>query len=127
MTGLGVYLLTETSLPQGTCNILRCEVGVPCVSYALLTNHYNANVGASIQDLDFERSVLWQIFKRGSIISFGTLVEFETAVSYRIFLTRALGMDLQYRLHYYSFEQYENLSRARSLTHELLIGMMVAL
>ncbi|TSA15740.1 hypothetical protein D4R75_14465, partial [bacterium] len=44
MTGLGMYLLTETSFQKESNNLLRVEISIPCISYVLLTNRYNANV-----------------------------------------------------------------------------------
>ena len=127
MTGLGVYLLTETSFHNASNNFLSIEINIPCVSYALLTNRYNAYVSEKFDDLNFEQDILWQIFKKGDIVTFNKLFEIQADISYNIFVSSHIGFGLRYRFQYYSFEQYESLLRSKVLKNQFLIGMMVKL
>jgi len=127
MTGLGMYLLTETSFQKESNNLLRVEISIPCISYVLLTNRYNANVSEKFDNVDFEQSLLWQLFKKGDFVSFNRLFEVQADVSYIFFVSNHIGFDLQYRLLYYSFAQYQDLFRARVLNNQFLLGMTVTL
>ena len=127
MTGLGVYILTETSFQNGSNNFLSVEINIPFISYALLTNRYNANVSEKFDDLNFEQNILWQIFKKGDFVTFNKLFEIQADISYNIFVSNHIGFGLRYRFQYYSFEQYESLFHSKVLNNQFLIGMMVKL
>jgi len=127
MTGLGVYFLTETSFQNASNNFLSVEINIPFISYALLNNRYNANVSEKFNDLNFEQSILLQIFKRGDIVTFNKLFEIQADVSYNIFVSNNICFGLRYRFQYYSFEQYESLLHSKVLNNQFLIGMMVKL
>ena len=127
MNGLGIYFLTETSFQKASNNFLSVEINIPFISYALLNNRYNANVSEKFDDLNFEQSVLWQIFKKGDIVTFNKLFEIQADISYNIFVSNHIGFGLRYRFQYYSFEQYESLFHSRVLNNKFLIGMMVKL
>ncbi|MCX6151422.1 MAG: hypothetical protein NTX22_12900 [Ignavibacteriales bacterium] len=127
MTGLGIYLLTETSFQDESNNFLRVEINIPCISYALLSNRYNANVSEKFDDLNFEQSILWQLFKKGNFISFTKLFEIQADISYNIYVSNYIGFGIQYRFQYYSFEQYESLSSSKVLNNQFLIGMTAKL
>jgi hypothetical protein len=127
MTGLGIHVLTETALQQESHNFLRVEVNIPCISYVLLTNRYNANVSETFDNIDLEQNLLWQLFKRGDVVTFNKLFEVQADVSYTYFVSKSIGFDLQYRLLYYSFAQYQDVSRARVLNNQILLGLTVKL
>jgi hypothetical protein len=127
MTGLGIYLLSETSLQKESNNFLRVEISIPCISYVLLTDRYNANVSEKFDNVDFEQSLLWQLFNRGDFVTFNRLFEVQADVSYIFFVSNHIAFDLQYRLLYYSFAQYQDLIRARVLNNQVLLGMTVKL
>ncbi len=127
MTGLGVYILTETSFQNGSNNFLSVEINIPFISYALLTNRYNANVSEKFDDLNFEQNILWQIFKKGDFVTLNKLFEIQADISYNIFVSNHIGFGLRYRFQYYSFEQYESLFHSKVLNNQFLIGMMVKL
>jgi hypothetical protein len=127
MTGLGIHVLTETALEQESNNFLRVEINIPCISYVLLTDRYNANVSQKFDDVDFEQSLLWQLIKKGDFVTFNRLFEVQADVSYIYFVSNHIGFDLQYRLLYYSFAQYQDLFRARVLNNQFLLGVTVKL
>jgi hypothetical protein len=127
MTGLGIHLLTETAIQPESNNFLRVEINIPCVSYVLLADRYNANVGQKLDNIDFEKSILWQLFKKGDFVSFSRLFEVQADVSYIFFVSNHIGFDLQYRLQYYSFAQYQDLFHARVLNNQFLFGLTVKL
>ncbi len=127
MTGLGIHVLTETTIQQESNNFLRVEINIPCISYVLLTNRYNANVSEKFDNIDFEQSLLWQLFKKGDFVTFNKLFEVQADVSYIFFVSNHIRFDLQYRLLYYSFAQYQDLFRARVLSNQFLLGMTVKL
>jgi hypothetical protein len=127
MTGLGIHLLTETAIQQESDNYLRVEINIPCISYVLLSERYNANVSDDFDDIDVDRSVLWQLFKKGNVVTFNRLFEVQADVSYVFFISNRIGFDLQYRLLYYAFAQYEDLFHARVLNNQFLIGVTVIL
>jgi hypothetical protein len=127
MTGLGIYLLTETSFQKGSENVLRVEINIPCISYVLLTDRYNANVSGNFDDLNFEENILWQLFKKGELVSFDKLFEVQADISYDIFVSSHLGFGVRYRFHYYSFEQYQSLFHAKVLNNRFLVGVTVKL
>ncbi len=127
MTGLGIHLMTETALLQEADNYLRAEVNIPCVSYVLFSERYNANVCEKFDDIDLEKNIVWQLFKKGDIVTFNKLFEVQADVTYLFVVSNHIGVNLQYRLHYYSFEQYQDLFRARVLNHQFLLGMTVKL
>lgn len=124
---LGLYLLAETSFQNASNNFLSVEINIPVVSYALLNGRYNAMVSDKFDDLNFDQNVLWQIFKKGDIVTFDKLFEIQADISYKIFVSNHIGFDFRYRLQYYSFEQYESLFHAKVLKNQFLIGMMVKL
>ncbi len=127
MTSLGIYFLTESFFQEESNNFLRVEINIPFISYALLNNRYNANVSEDLDDLDFEQSILWQVFKKGDLVSFNKLFEIQADISYNIFISSHIGFDLRYRFQYYSFEQYQSLLHSKVLNNQFLIGMMVKL
>jgi hypothetical protein len=127
MSGLGIHLLTETAIQQESDNYLRVEINVPCISYVLLTERYNPQVSEKFDDTDFEGNMLWQLFKKGDIITFNKLFEVQADVSYVFFVSKRIGFDLQYRLQYYSFAQYQDLFHARVLNNQFLLGLTVKL
>jgi hypothetical protein len=127
MTGLGIYLLTETSFQNESNNFLEMEINIPCISYALLNNRYNANVSEKFDDLNFEQNILWQLVKKGDVVTFNKLFEVQADVSYIFFVSNHIGFDLQYRLQYYSFAQYKDLFHAQVLNNQFLIGLTVKL
>lgn len=127
MTGMGIYFLTETSIQNESNNFLCVEINIPFISYALLNNRYNANVSEKFDDLNYEESILWQIFKKGDLVTFNKLFEIQADISYNIFVSNHIGIDLRYRFQYYSFEQYESLLHSRVLKNQFLIGLMVKL
>ncbi|MGA3287706.1 MAG: hypothetical protein ABSD46_09790 [Bacteroidota bacterium] len=129
MTGLGICLLTETAIQKESNNYLRVEVNIPCISYVLLPEPYNAKVSEnfSLFDIDPERNILWQIFKKGDFVSFNKLFEMQADFSYIFFVSRYIGFDLHYRFQYYSFTQYQDLFRARVLNNQFLLGLTVKL
>jgi hypothetical protein len=127
MTGLGLYLLTETSFQKGSDNVLSVEIGIPCISYALLNNRYNAVVSGDFDGLDYEQNLLWQLLKKGDVVTFNRLFEVQADVSCMIFVSNHIGVDLRYRFLYYSFAQYEDLFHARVLNNQFLIGLTVKL
>jgi len=127
MTGLGIYLLSETSLQKESNNFLRVEISIACISYVLLTDRYNANVSEKFDNVDFEQSLLWQLLKKGDFVTFNRLFEVQADVSYIYFVSNHIAFDLQYRMLYYSFAQYQDLFRARVLNNQFLLGMTVKL
>ncbi len=127
MTGLGIYFLTETVFRKESNYFLRVEVNIPFISYALLNNRYNANVSEKFGDLDFEKSIMWQIFKKGDLVTFNKLFEIQAEISYIFFVNAHFGFDLRYHFQYYSFEQFESLFRANVLSNQFLIGFTVKL
>lgn len=127
MTGLGIYFLAETSLEKESCNILSLEVNIPFLSYALLTNQYNANVGEDLDELDPEKNIIWQVFKKGRLISFNKLIEAEADLKYNLFVTDYLGITFNYRFQYYSISKFQSVSKAKVLNNSFLIGMTVKL
>jgi hypothetical protein len=127
MAGLGIGLLAETRLQEGSKNILRCEVGIPILTYTFLMDHYNPNVRSTIDNLNEEDDVVWELVKRGQVVSFAKLFEIRAAVSYLLMFTDHVGLDLQYRFHYYSYSEYEGLLRAHVLTNQFLLGVTVAI
>jgi hypothetical protein len=127
MTGIGIYLLTETSFQNESNNFLSVEINIPFISYALLNNRYNAYVSEKFDDLNFEENILWQIFKKGDLITFNKLFEIQADISYNIFVSRHIGFGIRYRFQYYSFEQYQSLLYSKVLNNQFLIGMMVKL
>jgi len=127
MNGLGIYFLTETTLNKETNDFLRVEINIPFVSYTVLNNHYNANVSEDLDDLNFEENVLWQVFRKGNLVSFNKLFQIQADISYNIFVSRYIGFDLQYRFQYYSFKEYKSLLRSKALNNQFLVGLMVKL
>jgi hypothetical protein len=127
MTGLGIHLLTETALQQGSDDYLRVEINIPCVSYVLLPERYNANVSENIDNIDIDKSILWQLFKTGEVVTFNRLFEVQADVAYMFFVSRHVGFDVQYRVLYYSFAQYRDELHARVLNNQVLVGMTVKL
>jgi|WetSurMetagenome_2_1015567.scaffolds.fasta_scaffold92599_1 hypothetical protein len=127
MTGLDIYLLTETSFQSASHNFLSIEISIPCISYALLNSRYNANVSEDFDDLDFQQSLLWQLVKTGGVVSFNRLFGVQAEASYMVFVTNHIGFDVRYRMKYYSFAQFEDLFHARVLNNQLLIGLTVTL
>jgi hypothetical protein len=127
MTGVGIQLLTETAFQQESDNYLRVEIYIPCVSYVLFPERYNANVSEAFDDIDFEKDILWQLFKKGDVVTFNRLVEVQVDVSYTFFVSKHIGIDLQYRWLYYSFAQYQDLLHARVLNNQFLVGLTVKL
>ena len=127
VTSLGVYFLTETSLPRTSRNVLNLELGVPCISYALLNSRFNANVSEEFDVIDLEGDILWQLFKKGNIVSFNRFFGFQADISYSIVFSRYVGCDLRYRLTYYAFAQYEDLLHARAVNNQFLLGLTVIL
>ena len=127
MTGLGIHLLTETAIQQESDNYLRVEINIPCVSYVLFPERYNANVSETFNDIDLEQSIMWQLFTKGRVVTFNRLFEVQADVSYIFFVSNHIAFDLQYRLLYYSFAQYQDLFRARVLNNQFLLGVTVTL
>lgn len=127
ITGIGIYFLTETDFPKGSNNNLSAEINIPFISYALLSGRYNANVSSKFDDLDYEKNVLWQLFKNGNIISFNKLFEIQAEISYSYAVTKRIGLNFSYCFQYYNFVQYESLFSSKAINNQFLIGFMVRL
>lgn len=127
MTGLGIHLLTETAFQQQSDNYLRLEIYIPCVSYVLFPERYNANVSETFDDIDLEKDIVWQLFKKGDVVTFNRLFQLQLDVSYILFVSKHIGIDLRYRWQYYSFAQYQDLFHARVLNNQFLVGLTVKL
>ncbi|MGD0038480.1 MAG: hypothetical protein ABSC53_14435 [Bacteroidota bacterium] len=127
MTGLGIHLLTETAIQQKSNNYLRVEVNFPCISYVLLSGFYNAIVKEKYNDIDPDQNIVWQILKKGDFISFNKLFEMQADVSYSFFISNYIGCELQYRLLYYYFAEYQELFHTRVLNNQFLLGLTVKL
>ena len=127
ITSLGIYFLSESYFQKESNNFLRVEINIPFISYALLNNRYNANVSDEFDEIDVEKNILWQLFKKGNFVSFNKLFEIQADISYNIFVSNFIGFDLRYRFQYYSFAQYQSLLHSKVLNNQFLIGMMVKL
>ena len=127
MTGLGFYILTETTFQKASNNFLRVELSIPFISYTILNNHYNANVSEDFNDLNLEQNVLWQVFKKGNLVTFNKLFEIQADISYNIFVSKYIGFDLRYRFQYYSFAKYQSLLHSNVLKNQFLIGLTAKL
>lgn len=127
MTDLSIYLLTETLLGKESNNFLGIEIKIPIISYALLNGRFNANVSEKFDDLDYEQSIMWQVFKKGDLVTFNKLFEIQADISYNYFVNDYFGFDLRYHFQYYSFEQFKSLFRANVLNNQFLIGFTVKL
>jgi hypothetical protein len=129
MTGVGINLLTETAIQQKSNNYLRMEVNIPCISFVLPSEIYNARISekVSFTDLDPDKNILGQVLKMGEFVSFNKLFEMQADVSYIFFFSRHCGIDLQYRFLYYSYAQYQDLFHARVLKNQFLLGLTVKL
>ena len=127
MTGLGIHLMTETALQQGADSYLRMEINIPCVSYVLFPERYNANVSEQYDDIDVEKNIMWQQFTKGNVVTFTKLFALQADVSYVAAVSNHIGVELRYRWQYYSFAQYQDMFRARVLNNQFLLGMTVKL
>jgi hypothetical protein len=106
---------------------LRLEIYIPCVSYVLFPERYNANVSETFDDIDLDKDILWQLLGKGDVVTFNRLFEVQVDVSYIFFVSKYVGIDLQYRWRYYSFAQYQDLFHARVLNNQFLVGLTVKL
>jgi hypothetical protein len=127
LNSLGINLLMEKKLSSPEGDYLRFNINVPLISYVILNNRYNSVVSETFNKIDFTKNVLWQVFTNGEVVTLNKLAEYQTELSYTRFLTKHLGFEFEYRLHFYNFSQYKNLLHVRSLSYQYLIGFIVKL
>jgi hypothetical protein len=127
MNSLGFSILSETKINMAVENHLCVNINIPILSYVLLNERYNANVGEELDKIDADKSIIWQLIKNGKIVSFNKLFELQTDISYSLFISDHIGFDLQYRLLFYSFDQYKDLFQAKYLNNQFLLGLLMRL
>jgi hypothetical protein len=127
LNSLGINLLMEKKLSSPNGDYLRFNINVPLISYVILNNRYNSVVSETFNKIDFTKNVLWQVFTNGEVVTLNKLAEYQTELSYTRFLTKHLGFEFEYRLHFYNFSQYKDLLHVRSLSNQYLIGFIVKL
>jgi len=127
LNSLGINLLMEKRIGSVKDDYLRFNVNVPILAYAVLSNRYNSVVSETFDKIDFNKNVLWQVLTNGEFVTLNKLVAYQTELSYTVFLTKHIGIELEHRLHFYNFSHYKDLLHARYLNNQFLIGLIVKL
>ena len=127
MIGLGFNALFETTFSETSMNYLSIHFHTPLLSYMLVSERYNVNVGNLDYDLELDDNMYWWVFKQGSLVTLNKLFEVRAEVSYTMFISSAFALEAQYRFQFYSFAQYKDLFHARYLNNQFLLGLNVIL
>ncbi len=128
MTGLGIHLLTETAFQQESDNYLRLEINIPCVSYVLLSRALQCKRQREhLTILILKRTLCGNSLRKATSSPSTDSSRCRLDVSYIFFVSNHIGIDLRYRLQYYSFAQYQDLFHARVLNNQFLLGLTVKL
>lgn len=125
MIGLGFDALFETTFSETSMDYLSIHFHTPLLSYMLLSERYNVNVGNLGYDLGLDDNSYWWAFKQGNLVTMNKLFELRTEISYTMFLSSTFALEVQYRFQFYSFAQYKDLFHARYLNNEFLVGLII--
>lgn len=125
LNSIGINFQMEKKLGIKKDDELRFNINVPFVAYVILNDRYNAIVSEIFNKIDFSDNVFWNIFTHGDVVTFNKLIEYQTEISYTMFLSRRMGLEFQHRLHFYYFSHYKDLLHARYLNNQYLIGLVV--
>ena len=125
--GLGLDALFETRFNEASINFLSIHFHTPLLSYMLLSQRYNVNVGNLTYDLELDDNMYWWVFKQSDLVTLNKLFEVRTDVSYTMFIDSTFAVEVQYRFQFYSFAQYKDLFHARYLNNQFLAGLIIQL
>ena len=127
MTSIGINLLLEKNFNGKKDSYLYFNVNMPIFAYVILNDRYNANVSETIDEMYLNENIYTELLISGDFVTLNKLVEFQTELSYSLFLSKHLGLELKHRFHFYSLSQYENLFHARYVNSQYLIGLIIKL
>lgn len=125
MSSIGINLLLEKKFNGKKNGYLYFNVNMPLFAYVILNDRYNANVSGTFDELDLNENIYTQLLKSGNFVTLNKLFEFQTELSYSLFISKHFGLEFKHRFHFYSFSQYKSLFHARYVNSQYLIGLIV--
>ncbi len=125
MTNLGINLFLEKNLKGKKDGYLYFNINMPLVAYVILNDRYNANVSQTYEEIDLNENVYTQVLTKGNVVTLNKLIEFQTELSYSLFLSKHVGLEIKHKFHFYSFSQYQDLLRAKYVNNQFLIGLII--
>ena len=120
MSSLGINLFLEKNLKSKRNGYLYFNVNMPIVAYVILNDRYNANVSETFDEIDLDENIYTQILTKGNVVTLNKLIEFQTELSYSLFLSKHVGVEIKHKFHFYSFSQYENLLHAKYVNNQYI-------
>jgi hypothetical protein len=99
---------------------------MPLFAYVILNDRYNSNVSETFDELDLNKNIYTQLLTKGNVVTLNKLLEFQTELSYSLFLSKHLGLEFKHRFHFYSL-QYGDLFHSRYVNSQYLIGLIIKL
>lgn len=105
-------------------DLLLFHINIPIISYALLSENYNLSVNDDLNMVDYDKNIIWQVFKKGDFVSFNKLIEFQSELSLIKSLNKTIAIEFRYFLHYYNFKKYENLLHTEYINYKFLTGII---
>lgn len=128
INSISVNFLIEKKFANHGKDILCLKINTPIISYTLMNNMYNSNVGKSLDKIDTNEnmsSIIWQVIKSGDLVTMNELMAVRAELSYVRVLSPTIGLELKYSLNYYSQNKYTDLFKSRCLNNQYLVGLIV--
>jgi hypothetical protein len=117
-------------------DFISFNLNLPVIAYSVWNNIYNP--GDKIYDLvcknddnivvngnQSKGKYFITAFKNGEFITLNKFFEVQAELCYTKFVSKRIGLNLKYVMHYYSFAQYEHLFYLKYFNTQFLIGLTV--
>lgn len=126
ITSIGLHLFISKNFLSSDDKIYL-ELNIPVLAYTAFNNRYNAVVGEATENLNNDENSYWQLMKNGQFNTLNTFQEFQSILCYTKFVSKSIGLQLKYQLHFYNLEQYKDTFYARHLNSQFNIGLIIKL
>lgn len=124
---LGINIGLQKGYSSNNNDVLLFHINMPIISYALLDKIYNPAVIDDLNNIDYDKGIIWQVFKNGDFVTFNKLIEFQSELAIIKSLNKNVAIELRYFFHYYNFKKYENLLHTEYVNNQFLIGLILNL
>lgn len=122
---LGIYTGFQKGYSSNNNDVLFFNINMPIISYVLLDKIYNVAVIDDLNNIDYDKGIIWQVFKKGDFVSFNKLIEFQSELAVIKSLNRTIAVEFRYLFHYYNFKKFENLLHTEYVNNQFLIGIIL--
>lgn len=125
INSIGLNLLIEKRFFCSE-DFIQFSMHTPFIAYSIYNNIYSEKAYMNqIININNSNIDMWKILKGGKLVTINKFFEFQIELSYTKFITKRIGLNVNYGLDYYSFAQYKQILHATYLNTQLLIGAII--